>query len=293
MTLDMLIKCERRQSCSLRARDILQRLFDFFIHMNSDTTPYELDSAALGDRVTDVDFMAAFRCNKRPLLVLLERGFIQRTLEDEMPPKYITFLSEMLNRPFEDTGTELLVALCNQVALISQVSPETARTCAHMRAHRAVACTTSACAGHAHTLSPCMRTSTCGAACGALSHAHAPPPRQVEFQREKLMSSHVLLPLIELLRSDHDVLLLAVAKALINLSSGNAAAKESIVNEGGVRSLLPHLLTKTEVSSPPSPPSPPPVATCARGMCARGCSPVPPGYHASLCSPPPLAHDLA
>jgi len=189
MTLDLLIKCERRQSCSLRARDILQRLFDFFIHMNSDTTPYELDSAALGDRVVDVDFMAAFRCNKRPLLVLLERGFIQRTLEDEMPPKYITFLSEMLNRPFEDTGTELLVALCNQVALISQV----------------------------------------------------------EFQREKLMSSHVLLPLIELLRSDHDVLLLAVAKALINLSSGNAAAKESIVNEGGVRSLLPHLLTKTEV----------------------------------------------
>jgi len=139
--------------------------------------------------VTDVDFMASFRCNKRPLLVLLERGFIQRTLEDEMPPKYVTFLSEMLNRPFEDTGTELLVALCNQVALISQV----------------------------------------------------------EFQREKLMSSHVLLPLIELLRSDHDVLLLAVAKALINLSSGNAAAKESIVNEGGVRSLLPHLLTKTEV----------------------------------------------
>ena len=37
------------------------------------------------------------------------------------------------------------------------------------------------------------------------------------------------------------------AQALINLSSGNAAAKESIVNEGGVRSLLPHLLTKTEV----------------------------------------------
>ena len=76
------------------------------------------------------------------------------------------------------------------------------------------------------------------------------PPRQVEFQREKLMASHVLLPLIELLRSDHDVLLLAVAKALINLSSGNAAAKESIVNEGGVRSLLPHLLTKTEVPPP-------------------------------------------
>ena len=161
MTLDMLIKCERRQSCSLRARDILQRLFDFFIHMNSDLTPYELDSAALGDRVTDVDFMAAFRCNKRPLLVLLERGFIQRTLEDEMPPKYITFLSEMLNRPFEDTGTELLVALCNQVALISQVSPETARTCVHMRAHRAVACTTIClCRPCTHPLA-CMRTSTC------------------------------------------------------------------------------------------------------------------------------------
>lgn len=40
---------------------------------------------------------------------------------------------------------------------------------------------------------------------------------QVEFQREKLMASHVLLPLIELLRSDHDVLLLAVAKVLLPL----------------------------------------------------------------------------
>ena len=85
------------------------------------------------------------------------------------------------------------------------------------------------------------------------------------------MSSHVLLPLIELLRSDHDVLLLAVAKALINLSSGNAAAKESIVNEGGVRSLLPHLLTKTEV------PSPRHLHYLPVAMCARGGSPVPPG----------------
>ena len=56
----------------------------------------------------------------------------------------------------------------------------------------------------------------------------------------------MLLPLIELLRSDDDVLLLAVAKALINLSSGNIAAKDSIVNEGGVRALVPHLLNKTE-----------------------------------------------
>ena len=175
MTLDMLIKCERRQSCSLRARDILQRLFDFFIHMNSDTTPYELDSAALGDRVTDVDFMAAFRCNKRPLLVLLERGFIQRTLEDEMPPKYITFLSEMLNRPFEDTGTELLVALCNQVALISQVSPEIARTCMHMHAHRAGqhALPMHVQAMHTHPLAR-MPTSACVRACRAHAHAHDP-----------------------------------------------------------------------------------------------------------------------
>ena len=128
MTLDMLVKCERRQvrapaqampqgtssrpaheprrpsafgsrlwqACSLRARDILQRLFDFFVHMHSDASPYELDAAALGDKVADADFMATFRCNKRPLLVLLERGFIQRTLEEEMPPKYIPFLSAMV-----------------------------------------------------------------------------------------------------------------------------------------------------------------------------------------------------
>lgn len=37
-----------------------------------------------------------------------------------------------------------------------------------------------------------------------------------------------------------------VTKALINLSSGNMAAKSTIVNEGGVRLLVPHLLNKTE-----------------------------------------------
>jgi hypothetical protein len=125
-----------------------------------ESSPPTLELGQLKTRLPS-EPQATFRCNKRPLLVLLERGFIQRTLEDEMPPKYIAFLSEMLNRPFEDTGTELLVALCNQVALISQV----------------------------------------------------------EFQREKLMDSHVLLPLIELLRSDHDVLLLAVAKARSDFSA--------------------------------------------------------------------------
>ena len=53
-------------------------------------------SAKECDKVADADFMATFRCNKRPLLVLLERGFIQRTLEEEMPPKYIPFLSAMV-----------------------------------------------------------------------------------------------------------------------------------------------------------------------------------------------------
>ena len=147
----------------------------------------------------------------------------------------------MLNRPFEDTGTELLVALCNQVALISQAA-DTIHVYVFVYKHVA----------QQHAVHA-MHTSSQS---DLHMHAHRPPhrlpstprtARQVEFQREKLMSSHVLLPLIELLRSDHDVLLLAVAKALINLSSGNAAAKESIVNEGGVRSLLPHLLTKTEV----------------------------------------------
>ena len=42
-------------------------------------------------------------------------------VEGEQPPRYIQFLSQMLLRPFEETGTELLVALCNQIALMSQV----------------------------------------------------------------------------------------------------------------------------------------------------------------------------
>jgi hypothetical protein len=41
-------------------------------------------------------------------------------------------------------------------------------------------------------------------------------------------------------------LLLSVAKALVNLSSGNPVAKDSIVNEGGVRAMIPHLLNKPQ-----------------------------------------------
>ena len=186
MDLSMLIRCERMQSTSMRSKDILQRLFDFFVHMSTDAQPYEMDVATLSDKVNDADFMQSFTMNKRPLLALLERGFLQRTLEDEQPPKFISFLSQMLLRPFEETGTELLVALCNQIALISQI----------------------------------------------------------EMNREKLIGEKVLLPLIELLRSDDDVLLLSVAKALVNLSSGNGIAKDSIVNEGGVRAIIPHLLNK-------------------------------------------------
>lgn len=188
MDLGMLIKCERMYTTSMRSKDVLQRLFDFFVHMSSDSQPYEMDAATLAEKVSDTEFMQSFTMNKRPLLVLLERGYMQRSLESEQPPRYVQFLSQMLLRPFEETGTELLVALCNQIALMSQI----------------------------------------------------------EMNREKLIKEHVLLPLIELLRSDDDVLLLSVAKALVNLSSGNPIAKDTIVNEGGVRSMIPHLLNKPQ-----------------------------------------------
>ena len=188
MDLTMLIKCERMPTVSMRSRDVLQRLFDFVVHMSSDASPYELDSASFSEKVNDPEFMQSFTMNKRPLLVLLERGYLQRSLEEEQPPRYIPFLAQMLLRPFEETGTELLVALCNQIALMSQI----------------------------------------------------------EMNREKLIKEQVLLPLIELLRSDDDVILLSVAKALVNLSSGNSIAKDSIVNEGGVRAMIPHLLNKPQ-----------------------------------------------
>ena len=44
-------RCERMQTTSMRSPDVLQRLFDFFVHMASDTMPYELDSATLADKV--------------------------------------------------------------------------------------------------------------------------------------------------------------------------------------------------------------------------------------------------
>ena len=218
MDLTMLVRCQRMHTCTMRSRDTLERLFDFFVHMATDEHPYELDSATLADKVNDPQFMQSFTMNKRPLLVLLERGFLQRTLEEEAggesQAKYVEFLAQMLQRPFEETGTELLVAICNQIALMSQI----------------------------------------------------------DMNRQKLIGHHVLIQLIELLQAHDDVLLLAVAKALVNLSSGNrlvrptrklmhpfpppqaltvalalpagSLAKDSIVNEGGVRALIPHLLNK-------------------------------------------------
>ena len=92
---------------------------NFFVHMSSDALPYEMDSATLADKVSDTDFMQSFTMNKRPLLVLLECGFFQRSLEEEVPPRYIPFLAKMLLRPFEETGTELLVSLCKYPRLDS------------------------------------------------------------------------------------------------------------------------------------------------------------------------------
>ena len=39
MSLEMLVKCEKKAATSLHTRDILQRLFDFFVHMSSDQAP--------------------------------------------------------------------------------------------------------------------------------------------------------------------------------------------------------------------------------------------------------------
>lgn len=36
LSLELLIKCEKRPETSPQTRDILQRIFDFFIHMTSD-----------------------------------------------------------------------------------------------------------------------------------------------------------------------------------------------------------------------------------------------------------------
>lgn len=169
-------------------KDILQRLFDFFIHLASSELEYSLDAIPIGDKITDPEFIRSFTLNQRPLVTLLERGYMQRHLENEVPPKYILFLAQMLQRPMGEMKPEVMSAVCNQVALQAAV----------------------------------------------------------EQQREMLISEGALLPLIEALRSNHDVILLGVVKALINLSSGNLAAKDSIVNEGGIRSLIPHLLNKSD-----------------------------------------------
>ena len=80
--------------------------------------------------------MKSFTLNKRPLTTLLERGYMQRLLENEVPPKYVTFLALMINRPFAETGTELLARVAPhtlQSTLISgphcHSAPKATSTC--------------------------------------------------------------------------------------------------------------------------------------------------------------------
>ena len=47
-----------------------------------------------------------------PLVVLRDRGYMMRMLDDEVPPKYITFLAQLLKRPFDELGTELGTEPC-------------------------------------------------------------------------------------------------------------------------------------------------------------------------------------
>jgi len=47
ITLEMLVKCERKQGCTMRSRDILQRLFDFFVHMSTDAAPCARDARTI------------------------------------------------------------------------------------------------------------------------------------------------------------------------------------------------------------------------------------------------------
>ena len=188
MSFELLVRCERRDTCSVSTRDIMQRLFDFFVHVSTESETYQLDVVSLADRVADEDFMRIATMNRRPLVVLIESGYMRRLLESESPPKYVPFLAEMLKRPFPNSGPELLTAVCHQVAMYSTAS---------------------------------------------------------DF-RDAMLEAGVLLPLIEALRSENDVLLLAVVKALINLSSKKAEAKDMIVSNGGARAIIPHLLTKGE-----------------------------------------------
>ena len=46
-------------------------------------------------------------------LILSYPGYIQRTLEEEKPPKYVDFLAMLLHRP--NTSQELLVQVCHLI----------------------------------------------------------------------------------------------------------------------------------------------------------------------------------
>ena len=139
----------------------------------------------LADKVGDADFMSSFDMNKRPMLVLLERGYIQRSLEEEVPPKYAP----------------------------------SSRRCSRARSRR---------------WAPSSRASQPDRA----DVAGRLPAREVDGGARAA-------PLIEP-PPDHDVLLLSGGEGADQPLSGNLVAKDSIVNEGGVRSIIPHLLNKPQ-----------------------------------------------
>lgn len=179
-----LVTMHRKQGCSMANRDTLERLFDYFLHLCAKGQAFEAE-VGMGDKVNDDKLMANCTLNESVCVTLLKSGYLQRMLDEEVPPKFTMLLIKLLKRPH--TRQELLVEVCNQIALVSIK----------------------------------------------------------EHKRAEIVQARAVVPLIELLRSDDEVLLLSVAKALVNLSAQNERAKESIVNEGGIRALIQHLGNKT------------------------------------------------
>ncbi len=106
------------------ARDALSRLLDLFVHMASAECPWGAElskSLSLADRLSDADLLASSVFNRRPLLRLIEIGYIKRIFchsGTSGHDGFVGFLANALHLPFEALGSELLLCLVKEARAI-------------------------------------------------------------------------------------------------------------------------------------------------------------------------------
>jgi hypothetical protein len=158
---------------------LVVKLLDYALYMRPPNEAFA-KSQGTSEKLSDEHLMSDFSCNERVLGILLQTGYLDKIITDQVGKKvYVEFLVNLLKRK---NTTNLTIESARAVAVLS--SDVSGRT--------------------------------------------------------QLVKAHVIECLLPYLQLNHEEIVLAVGRALVNLTGDNVKAKVEIVVGNGIRYLVQH-----------------------------------------------------